>query len=285
MKLVRYGPPGAEKPGRIDPDGAIRDLSAHVPDINPETLTNENLAAIAAIDPDSLPIAEGDPRLGPPVASPGKIIAIGWNYAEHVAETNTAPPSEPLIFTKAVTSLAGPTDTLILPRGSVHTDHEVELAVVIGQHTLYVEEGDALSHVAGYAVMNDISEREYQKKRGGQFVKGKSFDGFGPLGPWLVTRDEIADPQNLKLWLDVNGETRQRGNTAMMTFGVAFLISYISQFMTLLPGDIVTTGTPPGVGFGMDPPVFLKPGDVMTLGVEGLGEQRIEVAGWPGTTA
>ncbi|MEO5337552.1 MAG: fumarylacetoacetate hydrolase family protein [Magnetospirillum sp. WYHS-4] len=281
MKLLRYGPPGGERPGLLAPDGSLRDLSAVVADVTPDVLAPERLAALAALDPATLPIVPGTPRLGPPLAGIGKILGIGWNYVEHCAETGTPPPKEPLVFAKATTALAGPHDILVLPRGSTHTDHEVELAVVIGRRALYVEEADALAHVAGYAVMNDISEREYQKKRGGEFLKGKSFDGFAPLGPWLVTRDEVADPQNLPLWLDVNGERRQDGNTSAMAFGVGFLVSYLSQFMTLMPGDVITTGTPPGVGWGRDPQVFLKPGDVMTLGVAGLGSQRIEVAGWP----
>ncbi len=284
MKLVRYGAKGREKPGILDNAGHIRDLSGRISDIGPDVLSPEGLTALADIDPESLPLLDDGLRLGPPVAGVGKVVAIGWNYAEHVAETNTPPPSEPLIFTKAVTSLAGPNDTLVLPKGSTHTDHEVELAVVIGKPALYIEETASLDHVAGYAVMNDVSEREYQKNRGGQFVKGKSFDGFGPLGPWLVTRDEVKDTQDLDLWLDVNGRRRQTGNTSMMTFTVPFLISYVSQFMTLMPGDVVTTGTPPGVAFGMDSPEYLKDGDVMTLGAEGLGEQRIEVRAWNGGT-
>jgi 2-keto-4-pentenoate hydratase/2-oxohepta-3-ene-1,7-dioic acid hydratase in catechol pathway len=282
MKLLRYGPPGAERPGLLDADGVIRDLSGQVPDIRAEVLSPEGLEALRRLDPASLPAVPGKPRLGPPVSGVGKMFGIGWNYPEHCAETGTPPPREPLVFSKAVTSLAGPADTLVLPKGSTHTDHEVELALVIGRRALYVEEKDALDHVAGYAVMNDVSEREYQKMRGGDFLKGKSFDGFGPMGPWLVTADEIPDPQALDLWLDVNGERRQTGNTANMAFGVAFLVSYLSRFLTLMPGDVVTTGTPPGVGWGRDPKVFLKHGDVVTLGVAGLGSQRIPVVAWPG---
>lgn len=281
MKLLRFGPPGAEKPGLLDGQGRIRDLSGILPDIGPAQLGDEALARLAALEAESLPLVAGKPRLGPPVTGVGKVLGIGWNYVEHCAETGTPPPKEPLVFAKAVTALAGPTDTLVLPRGSTNTDHEVELAVVIGRRALYVEEAEALDCLAGYMVMNDVSEREYQKKRGGEFIKGKSFDGFGPCGPWLVTRDEVPDPQNLDLWLEVNGDRRQNGNTSAMAFGVAFLVSYLSRFMTLMPGDIVTTGTPPGVGFGRNPPLFLKPGDVMTLGVAGLGEQRIPVVGWP----
>lgn len=280
MKLLRHGPPGAEKPGLVDDRGRIRDLSGEIPDLDGAALAPERLAALHRIDTDSLPLVEGSPRLGPPVAGVGKILAIGFNYAEHAAETGKPLPDEPLLFTKAVTALSGPNDPVVLPRGSRKGDWEVELAVVIGRRALYVEETDALDHVAGYAVINDVSEREYQLERGGQFVKGKSFDTFAPFGPWLVTKDEVADPQDLKLWLDLNGERRQDGNTATMVFSVAFLVSYLSRFVTLMPGDVIATGTPPGVGLGCDPPVFLKPGDVMRLGIEGLGEQRQEVKAW-----
>lgn len=285
MKLLRYGLPGAERPGILDGEGMIRDLAGHVPDILPQVLSPEGLDEIRRLDLAALPAVPGSPRLGPPVAGVGKMFGIGWNYPEHCAETGTPAPKEPLVFAKAVTSLAGPNDTLVLPKGSTHTDHEVELALVIGRKALYVEEKDALDYVAGYTVMNDVSEREYQKMRGGDFLKGKSFDGFGPMGPWLVTADEVPDPQNLDLWLDVNGERRQTGNTAGMAFGVAFLVSYLSQFLTLMPGDVITTGTPPGVGWGRDPKVFLKAGDVVTLGVSGLGSQNIRVAAWPGDRA
>lgn len=280
MKLLRHGPPGAERPGLVDDRGRIRDLSGEIPDLDGAALAPERLAALGRIDTGSLPLVEGSPRLGPPVAGVGKILAIGFNYAEHAAETGKPLPDEPLLFTKAVTALSGPNDPVVLPRGSRKGDWEVELAVVIGRRALYVEETDALDHVAGYGVINDVSEREYQLERGGQFVKGKSFDTFAPFGPWLVTKDEVADPQDLKLWLDLNGERRQDGNTATMVFGVAFLVSYLSRFVTLMPGDVIATGTPPGVGLGCDPPVFLKPGDVMRLGIEGLGEQRQEVKAW-----
>ena len=280
MKLLRHGPPGAEKPGLVDDRGRIRDLSGEIPDLDGAALAPERLAALHRIDTDSLPLVEGSPRLGPPVAGVGKILAIGFNYAEHAAETGKPLPDEPLLFTKAVTALSGPNDPVVLPRGSRKGDWEVELAVVIGRRALYVEETDALDHVAGYAVINDVSEREYQLERGGQFVKGKSFDTFAPFGPWLVTKDEVADPQDLKLWLDLNGERRQDGNTATMVFSVAFLVSYLSRFLTLMPGDVIATGTPPGVGLGCDPPVFLKPGDVMRLGIGGLGGQRQEVKAW-----
>jgi len=280
MKLLRHGAPGAERPGLVDGRGRIRDLSGEIADIDGAALAPERLAALRRVDTESLPLVEGSPRLGPPVAGVGKILAIGFNYAEHAAETGKPLPDEPLLFTKAVTALSGPDDPVVLPRGSRKGDWEVELAVVIGRRALYVEETDALDHVAGYAVINDVSEREYQMERGGQFVKGKSFDTFAPFGPWLVTKDEVRDPQDLKLWLDLNGERRQDGNTATMKFGVAFLVSYLSRFLTLMPGDVIATGTPPGVGLGCDPPVFLKPGDVMRLGIEGLGEQRQEVKAW-----
>ena len=280
MKLLRHGAPGAERPGLVDGRGRIRDLSGEIADIDGAALAPERLAALGRIDTESLPLVEGSPRLGPPVAGVGKILAIGFNYAEHAAETGKPLPDEPLLFTKAVTALSGPNDPVVLPRGSRKGDWEVELAVVIGRRALYVEETDALDHVAGYAVINDVSEREYQMERGGQFVKGKSFDTFAPLGPWLVTKDEVADPQDLKLWLDLNGERRQDGNTATMVFSVAFLVSYLSRFVTLMPGDVIATGTPPGVGLGCDPPVFLKPGDVMRLGIGGLGGQRQEVKAW-----
>ena len=280
MKLLRYGPKGEEKPGLLDETGHIRDLSDHVTEIDGTTLAPERLAALAKLDPGSLPVVEGSPRLGPPVSGIGKIIAIGLNYSEHAKESGMDLPSEPVMFCKAVTALNGPNDTVIMPKGSKKSDWEVELAVVIGRKAQYVEEANALDYVAGYAVMNDVSERELQLEHGGQWIKGKSFDTSAPLGPWLVTRDEVGDPQNLNLWLEVNGERRQTGNTSTMIFGVAHLISYVSRVMTLLPGDVITTGTPPGVGLGYNPPIFLKDGDVMRLGVEGLGEQRQEVKAW-----
>lgn len=280
MKLLRYGPKGEEKPGLLDDDGRIRDLSGHIGDITPEMLAPERLASLSGLNASSLPLVEGTQRLGAPVRGVGKILAIGLNYAAHANETGATPPSEPRLFTKAITALNGPNDAVVLPRGSQNTDWEVELAVIIGRRALYVEESESLNHVAGYAVMNDVSERAYQKDRGGQWVKGKSFDSFAPLGPWLVTRDEVADPQNLNLWLEVNGERRQSSNTSNMLFGVAFLVSYLSQFMSLMPGDVITTGTPSGVGLGMTPPTFLKPGDVIELGVEGLGQQRQDVRAW-----
>ncbi len=280
MKLLRYGPKGEEKPGLLDETGHIRDLSNQVNEIDGSILAPERLAALAKMDVDSLPQVEGSPRLGPPVSGIGKIVAIGLNYSEHAKESGMELPSEPVMFSKAVTALNGPNDPVIMPRGSEKTDWEVELAVVMGRKAQYVEEADALGYVAGYAVMNDVSERALQLEHGGQWVKGKSFDTSAPLGPWLVTSDEIPDPQKLNLWLEVNGERRQTGNTSTMIFNVAHLVSYISSVMTLLPGDVITTGTPPGVGLGYNPPIFLKAGDVMRLGVEGLGEQRQEVRAW-----
>jgi 2,4-diketo-3-deoxy-L-fuconate hydrolase len=281
MKLLRYGPAGEEKPGLIDENGRLRDLSENIPEIDANALIPERLSALGQIDTGSLPMIEGTVRLGPPVAGVGKILAIGFNYADHATETKETLPDEPLLFTKATTALSGPNDPIVLPRGSQKGDWEVELAAVIGRRAQYVDESAALEHVAGYAVMNDVSERAYQFDHGGQFVKGKSFDTFAPLGPWLVTRDEVAEPQKLKIWLDLNGERRQDGNTADMVFGVAFLVSYLSRFMTLMPGDVISTGTPSGVGLGCEPPVYLKPGDVLELGVEGLGMQRQEVMAWP----
>jgi 2-keto-4-pentenoate hydratase/2-oxohepta-3-ene-1,7-dioic acid hydratase in catechol pathway len=280
MKLLRFGPQGEEKPGILDDSGRIRDLSNHVSDIEAATLTPERLAALSGIDAASLPAVDGSPRIGVPVTGVGKIIAIGLNYSEHAKESGMELPTEPVMFMKAVTALNGPNDRIVMPKGATKTDWEVELAVVIGRKAQYVEESEALECVAGYAVMNDVSERAFQLEMGGQWVKGKSFDTSAPLGPWLVTRDEIPNPQKLNLWLEVNGERRQTGNTSTMVFNVSHLISYVSRFMTLLPGDVITTGTPPGVGLGYNPPIFLKAGDVMRLGVEGLGEQRQEVVAW-----
>lgn len=277
MRLLRYGPLGAEKPGLLDKNGGIRDLSGVIADIGPTTLGPDSLAKLKALDPASLPEVGGNPRIGPCVGQVPNFHAIGLNYADHAAETGSAIPSEPIVFTKATSCIVGPNDTVKIPRGSQKTDWEVELGVVIGRRASYVSEADALSHVAGYCVVNDVSERSFQLERGGQWVKGKSAETFGPIGPWLVSADEVPDPQNLSMWLDVDGERCQTGSTATMIFGVAHLIHYMSQFMVLLPGDVVTTGTPPGVGSGMKPPKFLKPGNVMTLGIEGLGEQRQEV--------
>jgi 2-keto-4-pentenoate hydratase/2-oxohepta-3-ene-1,7-dioic acid hydratase in catechol pathway len=277
MKLLRYGPRGQEKPGLLDDAGHIRDLSDHVVDLSGDVLGPDRLAQLASLDPASLPAVEGSPRLGPPVAGIGKILAIGLNYRLHAEETGGKPRSEPMLFSKAITALSGPNDPVMIPRGSEKTDWEVELAVIIGTKAQYVDEDRALDHVAGFAVINDVSERSFQKERGGQFIKGKSCDTFAPLGPWLVTKDEVPDPQNLYLHLDLNGERRQNGNTRHMIFGVVHLVSHLSQFMTLMPGDVIATGTPDGVGLGCKPPVFLKPGDVMEVSVEGLGKQRQNV--------
>lgn len=274
MKLLRYGPPGQEKPGLAAADGTIRDLSAHVADIGGAAIDPAMLAKLAAIDPASLPEVSGDPRLGPCVAGTGKFICIGLNYADHAAETGAAVPPEPVIFMKASSAIAGPNDDVLIPRGSEKTDWEVELGVVIGKTAKYVSEADAMDYVAGYCVSHDVSERGFQTERAGQWTKGKSCDTFGPIGPWLVTKDEVADPQNLGLWLSVNGEKVQNGSTRTMVYGVAHLVHYLSQFMSLHPGDIISTGTPPGVGMGMKPPRYLKPGDVVELGIEGLGTQR-----------
>ncbi|MDR6100333.1 2-keto-4-pentenoate hydratase/2-oxohepta-3-ene-1,7-dioic acid hydratase in catechol pathway [Agrobacterium larrymoorei] len=274
MKLLRYGPAGAEKPAFLAQDGTVRDLSGVIADFTGDVLSDAGLARLAAIDPASLPQVSVE-RIGACVPRPGKFICVGLNYADHAKETGKAPPEEPILFMKATSAVVGPNDDVEIPRGSKKADWEVELGVVIGTRAKYVSEADALNHVAGYCVVNDVSERAFQSERGGQWTKGKSHDTFGPTGPWLVTRDEVADPQNLALWLDVDGVRRQTGNTNTMIFGVAHLVSYISQFMTLEPGDVIATGTPPGVGMGIKPePVFLKPGQVMTLGIEGLGEQR-----------
>ena len=280
MKLVRYGLSGAEKPGLIDRQGILRDLSGEVADIDGAALQPAALAHLASIEPARLPVVAGRPRLGAAVARIGKVIGIGLNYADHAAETGAKIPAEPIVFMKAVSSITGPDDEITLPRGSQKTDWEVELAVAIGRPARYVEEADALSHVAGYLICNDVSEREYQTERGGQWDKGKGCDSFCPIGPWLVTREEIADPQNLDMWLDVNGQRMQTGSTKTMIFGVAHLVHYVSQFMALLPGDIITTGTPPGVGMGKKPPRYLKAGDSVSLGVAGLGQQSQKVVAW-----
>ena len=275
MKLLRYGPKGQEKPGLLDGDGALRDLSGAVADITGETLAPGSLRRLAAIDPASLPLVAGAPRHGVPVAGVGKFIAVGLNFSDHAAESGMAVPTEPVLFTKAISCLNGPDDDVMLPKDSLKTDWEVELGVVIGQTCRYVEEADALDHVAGYVLINDISEREYQIERGGTWDKGKGCDTFGPVGPWLVTADEVGDPQALGMWLEVNGVRRQSGSTRTMIFSVRELVAYTSRFMTLEPGDLITTGTPPGVGMGVKPePIYLKAGDVMRLGVDKLGEQR-----------
>ncbi|MEJ8847115.1 fumarylacetoacetate hydrolase family protein [Variovorax rhizosphaerae] len=278
MKLVRYGKPGKEKPGLIDDNGQLRDLSAVVPDLGGAQLDDKVLAKIRKIKTDKLPLVRGKPRLGCPVANTSKFIAIGLNYADHAAESGMPIPGEPVVFTKAVSCIQGPNDPVMLPKGSVKSDWEVELGVVIGKRARWVSQKEALDFVAGYVLINDVSEREWQLEHGLTWDKGKGFDTFGPIGPWLVTRDEVPNPQKLGMWLDVNGQRMQTGNTKTMIFNVAKLVSYVSQLNTLEPGDIITTGTPPGVGMGIKPaPVFLKKGDVMTLGIDGLGEQRQEV--------
>jgi 2,4-diketo-3-deoxy-L-fuconate hydrolase len=277
MKLVRTGAPGTERPGLIDADGRIRDLSAHVADIAGGVLTPEGLAQLAAIDPATLPLVEGEVRFGPCVGQVGKFLCIGLNYSDHAAESGMTVPPEPVLFTKATSAIVGPNDDVAIPRGSVKTDWEVELGIVIGKAAKYVTEEEAEAHIAGYCLINDVSEREYQLERHGTWDKGKGCDTFGPIGPWLATRDEIADPDNLKMWLEVNGHRYQDGNTATMVYKPAFIVHYLSQFMTLHPGDVISTGTPPGVGMGQKPPVYLKAGDVIELGIEGLGTQRQNV--------
>ncbi len=275
MKLLRYGRPGAEKPGLLDETGKLRDLSGVIADIDGRTLSPASLRKLARIKPDTLPAVRGQPRIGPCIARPLNFICIGLNYADHAAETGAAIPKEPIVFLKSLGAFSGPYDDVKQPRGSKKLDWEVELGVVIGTTARYVSEADAMSHVAGYCVVNDVSEREFQAERGGTWDKGKGADTFGPTGPWLVTKDEVADPQNLALWCEVDGKRMQNGNTKTMIFGVQQVVSYVSHFITLHAGDIIATGTPPGVGLGMKPkPIFLKPGQVMTLGVAGLGEQR-----------
>jgi 2,4-diketo-3-deoxy-L-fuconate hydrolase len=280
MKLCRYGLPQQEKPGLVDAAGALRDLSGYVKDIEAAILDAEGLAALRTIDPRMLPRIDSQPRFGVPVSGTRKFIAIGLNYADHAAESNLPIPTEPVVFIKAVSCLQGPNDAVMLPRGSFKTDWEVELGVVIGTRASYVEESNALAHVAGYCVVNDVSEREYQLERGGTWDKGKGCDTFGPVGPWLVTADEFPEALQLGMWLDVNGVRMQTGNTRTMIFGVPKLVSYLSMFMTLEPGDIITTGTPPGVGLGRKRPVYLKAGDTMRLGIDRLGEQRQSVVAW-----
>ena len=273
MKLVRYGNPGQEKPGLIDAAGQLRDLSSVVGDIGPDQLGDAALQTLRRLATADLPAVEGSPRLGSPLIGIRKFIAIGLNYADHAAESGLPVPAEPIVFMKATSCIQGPNDPVMLPRDSVKTDWEVELGVVIGTRARYVTEAEALGHVAGYCTINDLSERCYQIERGGTWDKGKGCDTFGPIGPWLVTRDEVPDPQQLTLWLDLNGRRVQSGSTQTMIFSVAKIVSYVSEFMTLEPGDVITTGTPPGVGMGMKPPLFLKAGDTMALGIEGLGEQ------------
>jgi 2,4-didehydro-3-deoxy-L-rhamnonate hydrolase len=281
MKLLRYGPWGQEKPGVLDREHRLRDLSGVLPDLTPEQLSADGLRRLGQLDAAALPLVTGQPRLGVPVAGIRKFIAVGLNYADHAAEAGLPVPPEPVLFMKAISCLNGPNDDVMLPRDSQKSDWEVELGVIIGTIARYVDEADALGHVAGYCIVNDVSERGYQFERGGTWDKGKGCDTFGPVGPWLVTPDEVGDPQNLKLWLDLNGKRRQSGSTRTMIFNVATLIAYISRFMTLEPGDLITTGTPPGVGMGVKPEaLYLRAGDVMRLGIERLGEQAQTVAGW-----
>ena len=277
MRLVRYGEVGAEKPGILDDQGSIRDLSSIVGDISPATVQASELERIASIDPSSLPRVEGNPRLGPCVGQIGKFVCIGLNYTDHAKETGMPIPSEPIVFMKTTSAISGPNDNIELIRGSVKTDWEVELGIVIGAHTKYVSQENALDHVAGYCVVNDVSERQWQLEQGGQWIKGKSGDTYGPIGPWLVTRDEVPDPQNLDMWLEVNDKRHQDGNTRTMIFPVSQIVSYLSQCMSLQAGDVIATGTPPGVGHGMKPPVYLQPGDIVRLSVEGLGLQQQQV--------
>lgn len=277
MKLLRFGALGAEKPGLLHDDGTIRDLSGVIDDISGDVLSDDGLARLRALDAQDLPMVEGNTRLGACVGHVGKFICIGLNYADHAAESGMELPQEPVIFFKATSAIIGPNDTVEIPRGSVKTDWEVELGVVIGKEAKYISEAEAMDHVAGYCVVNDLSERDFQLHRSGQWVKGKSADTFGPIGPWLVTRDEVADPQNLPMYLEVNGHRYQDGSTRTMHFGVATVISHLSQFMSLQPGDVISTGTPPGVGMGQNPQVYLKPGDTMELGIEGLGVQKQNV--------
>jgi 2,4-didehydro-3-deoxy-L-rhamnonate hydrolase len=280
MKLIRYGRKGLEKPGLVDPQGHVRDLMGVLPDITPATLAPDGLARLRGVGPDSLPVVQNPGRIGVPWSGMGKFICIGLNYADHAAESGQPVPKEPIVFMKATSALIGCNDPVVLPQGSVKSDWEVELGVVIGTKARYVSEADALAHVAGYCVVNDLSEREYQLERGSQWDKGKGCDTFGPVGPWLVTKDEVPDPQALGQWLEVNGKRFQNGSTRTMVFGVASLVSYLSRFMTLYPGDLISTGTPPGVGLGMKPPLYLKPGDEMRLGIDGLGEQSQRVHAW-----
>jgi 2-keto-4-pentenoate hydratase/2-oxohepta-3-ene-1,7-dioic acid hydratase in catechol pathway len=274
MKLLRYGLPGREKPAILTPDGKIRDLSGAIPDLAGEFLLPESIEKLRHTDVSLLPVVQGQPRIGPCVSRVGKFICIGLNYSDHAKESGMAVPTEPVLFMKATSSICGPDDDIVIPRRSKKTDWEVELGVVIGKPGKYIDEGGALSHVAGYCVINDVSERAFQMEGTGQWVKGKSADTFGPIGPWLVTPDEVPDPQGLEMWLEVDGHRYQNGSTQTMVFGVAHLISYVSRFMSLQSGDIISTGTPPGVGFGLKPPVFLRPGNRMQLGINGLGQQN-----------
>ncbi len=280
MKLMRYGPKGSEKPALVDAQGKVRDLSKVMPDITAQTLTPSGLKRLRELDISSLPVVASPGRTAPPWTGCEKFVAVGLNYSDHAAETGNPIPKEPILFMKATSCIVGCNDPIVLPKGSVKTDWEVELGIVIGSKTRYVSQADAIKHVAGYCVVNDVSEREYQIERGGQWDKGKGCDTFGPIGPWMVTADEIPNPQDLTMWLEVNGKRHQNGSTKTMIFGVANLVSYISEFMTLYPGDLITTGTPPGVGLGMKPPLYLKAGDTMKLAIQGLGEQQQKVHAW-----
>ncbi len=280
MKLLRHGPSGAEKPGLVDTDGVIRDLSAHLNDLDGAALSDASIDKLRNLETSGLPVIDSNTRLGPCVAHVGKLICVGLNYSDHAAESGLEVPPEPVLFFKATSSIVGANDSIELPKGSVSTDWEVELAIVIGKDGKYIDESDALQHIAGFCVVHDVSERDFQINRSGQWVKGKSADTFGPMGPWMVTRDEIPDPQALSMYLDVNGEAKQRGSTSTMVYQVPFLVSYISQFMSLQAGDVISTGTPPGVGLGMKPPQYLKAGDEVTLGIEGLGDQRQRVVAY-----
>jgi 2-keto-4-pentenoate hydratase/2-oxohepta-3-ene-1,7-dioic acid hydratase in catechol pathway len=277
VKLLRYGPPGQERPAALDASGRVRDLSGVIPDLAGDTLLPESLDRLRALGLDDLPLVEGSPRIGPCVGRVGKFVCVGLNYSDHAAESGMAVPTEPVLFMKATSALCGPNDNVVVPCGSKKMDWEVELGVVIGKPAKYVSEADALNHLAGYCVVNDLSERAFQLEGTGQWVKGKSADTFGPIGPWLVTADEVPDPQDLSIWLEVDGRRYQDGSTRTMIFGVAYLISYVSRFMSLQPGDIISTGTPPGVGMGQKPPVFLRPGNCISLGIGGLGEQHQQV--------
>lgn len=281
MKLLRFGEAGVEKPGIMDTNGTIRDLSSVLTDIAGDALSDEGITRIAAIDPTTLPSVDADTRLGPCVAGTGKFICIGLNYADHAAEAGLDLPPEPVIFMKATSAICGPNDPIVIPRGSTKTDWEVELAVVIGKRAKYVTQAEAMDYIAGFAITNDVSERSFQNERAGQWTKGKSCDNFGQIGPWLVTQDEILDPQNLSMWLTVNGQMMQNGSTKTMVYSVANVVSYLSNFMSLQPGDVISTGTPPGVGMGQNPQQYLLPGDVVELGIEGLGRQRQNVIADP----
>ena len=285
MKLLRHGPAGAEKPGVLDADGTIRDLSSHIDDVNGSALSDASIAKLRGIDLSALPVVDAGTRIGPCVGNVGKFVCVGLNYSDHAAESGLEVPPEPVLFFKATSAIVGPNDSIEIPKGSEATDWEVELGIVIGKDAKYIDEANAMDHIAGFCVVNDVSERDFQIKRSGQWVKGKSADTFGPIGPWMVTRDEITDPQALAMHLEVNGDSMQNGSTNTMVYKVPFLVSYISQFMSLQAGDVISTGTPPGVGMGLKPQRYLKPGDVVTLGIDGLGEQRQDVVAHAGGMA